>query len=247
MFIKIGKESNIFRLEVPKEVYAAYLTDGTENEEIMKLYEQHQGYGKSNHGIFILNQNVMKTKILLLAMALLFSLNLKAQGVPVYDNTNFISLIKQLFESAKQTSNLVKTVKFLKKQKENLEKVNNVVKQLKAVQEIGRNNKRLIDVVQNDLRDVLDSPYIKPDEVARVSESFNTIVENSLETMEFIDEILSSDYLKMSDADRAEILKEKEMESKEMVSEINMKTRRYRDIISFRKMQDKINNRETNY
>ncbi|MFB9053088.1 TraG family conjugative transposon ATPase [Formosa undariae] len=40
MFIKIGKESNIFRLEVPKEVYAAYLTDGKENEEIMMLYEQ---------------------------------------------------------------------------------------------------------------------------------------------------------------------------------------------------------------
>jgi len=40
MFIKIGKESNIFRLEVPKEVYAAYLTDGKENEAIMALYDQ---------------------------------------------------------------------------------------------------------------------------------------------------------------------------------------------------------------
>jgi conjugation system TraG family ATPase len=38
MFIKIGKESNIFRLEVPKEVYAAYLTDGQENEAIMAIY-----------------------------------------------------------------------------------------------------------------------------------------------------------------------------------------------------------------
>ncbi|WP_237274487.1 TraG family conjugative transposon ATPase [Tenacibaculum ovolyticum] len=42
MFIKIGKESNIFRLEVPKEVYAAYLTDGTENEAIMAIYEKSQ-------------------------------------------------------------------------------------------------------------------------------------------------------------------------------------------------------------
>jgi len=42
MFIKIGKQSNIFRLEVPKEVYAAYLTDGAENEEIMALYSKHQ-------------------------------------------------------------------------------------------------------------------------------------------------------------------------------------------------------------
>jgi len=42
MFIKIGKESNIFRLEVPPEVYAAYLTDGAESEEIMKCYQQYQ-------------------------------------------------------------------------------------------------------------------------------------------------------------------------------------------------------------
>jgi len=40
MFIKIGKESNIFRLEVPKEVYAAYLTDGKENEAIMTIYDR---------------------------------------------------------------------------------------------------------------------------------------------------------------------------------------------------------------
>ena len=40
MFIKIGKESNIFRLEVPPEVYAAYLTDGKENEAIMAIYNE---------------------------------------------------------------------------------------------------------------------------------------------------------------------------------------------------------------
>ena len=97
--------------------------------------------------------------------------------------------------------------------------------------------------MQNDLQDILNSPYIKPDEISRVTESFENIVQNSLETMDFIDQILSSDYLKMSDAERATILKQKEMESKEMVSAIRVKTKRYRDIISFRKMQDKINNR----
>lgn len=40
MFIKIGKESNIFRLEVPPQVYAAYLTEGKENDELMELYKQ---------------------------------------------------------------------------------------------------------------------------------------------------------------------------------------------------------------
>ncbi|WP_298310217.1 TraG family conjugative transposon ATPase [uncultured Aquimarina sp.] len=47
MFIKIGKESNIFRLEVPKKVFAAYLTDGSENEAIMKLYEKHHDMEKA--------------------------------------------------------------------------------------------------------------------------------------------------------------------------------------------------------
>ena len=72
-------------------------------------------------------------------------------------------------------------------------------------------------------------------------------MDNSLETAQFIDDILSSDFLKMTDAERAEILKTKEQESKEMISRVRTKTKRYEDIISFRKMQDKINNRETEY
>lgn len=182
-----------------------------------------------------------------LTIAFLSPSGATAQGMPTYDNTNFISLVKQLVESGKQTAQLIKSVKFLKDAKESIEKVSNVVRQLRAVEEIGRNNQRLIEVMQNDLQDILNSPYIKPDEVARVSESFSAIVQNSLDTMDFIDEILSSDYLKMSDAERAEILKQKEIESKEMVSDITIRTKRYRDIISFRKMQDKINNRETEY
>jgi conjugation system TraG family ATPase len=47
MFIKIGKESNIFRLEVPKEVYAAYLTDGKENDAIMAIYKKHNSMEKA--------------------------------------------------------------------------------------------------------------------------------------------------------------------------------------------------------
>lgn len=195
----------------------------------------------------------MKHKIRTISAILVFTIVLlipgsaSAQGMPVYDNTNFVSLVKTLVESAKQTSQLLKTVQFLKQQKENLEKVNAVIKQLKAVREIGRNNQKLINVMQNDLRDILNSPHIKPEEVSRVSESFSAVVENSLDTMDFIDQVLSSDFMKMSDADRAEILKQKELESKEMISNVTTKTKRYRDIISFRKMQDMVNNRETNY
>ena len=194
-----------------------------------------------------------KTKIksiligLAMTTALLLPSGATAQGMPVYDNTNFISLVKQLLESGKQTAEMIKSVKFLKDAKEAIEKVSSVVQQLRAVEEIAQNNQRLINVMQNDLQDILNSPYIKPEEIDKVMGSFETIVQNSLDTVDFIDEVLSSDYLKMSDAERAEILKAKELESKQMVANITTKTKRYRDIISFRKMQDKVNNRETGY
>ena len=173
--------------------------------------------------------------------------NVSAQGMPVYDNTNFIGLAKSLVESAKQTSELLKTVRFLKEQKERIEQVSNVIKQLKAVKELYRNNQKLYNMVQNDLRQILNSPYIKGDEVHRISESFNTIIERSVEDLDFVSEILSSNNLKMTDAERAVFLKQKELQSKEMVAEITQKTKRYREIISFREMKNKINNRETNY
>lgn len=187
------------------------------------------------------------TALVVFSMLLLLPARAMCQGMPTYDNTNFISLVKQLLESGKQTSQLIKSVQFLKDAKESIEKVSNVVEQLNAVQEIGQNNQRLINVMQNDLQDILNSPHIKPDEISNVVASFDAIVQNSLATVDFIDEILSSDYLKMTDAERAEVLKAKEKESQAMVSDITMKTKRYRDIISFRKMQDKVNNRETSY
>ncbi|WP_088341721.1 TraG family conjugative transposon ATPase [Robiginitalea sediminis] len=41
LFLKIGKQSNVYRLEVPREVYAAYLTDGAQSDVLQKLYERH--------------------------------------------------------------------------------------------------------------------------------------------------------------------------------------------------------------
>ncbi len=196
---------------------------------------------------FTMSKTKIKILVMTVALTLFMSGNATAQGMPTYDNTNFISLVKQLLESGKQTAQMIKSVKFLKDAKEAIEKVSSVVEQLRAVEEIGQNNQHLINVMQNDVQDILNSPYIKPDEVSRVVQSFDAIVQNSLDTVDFIDEVLSSDYLKMSDAERAEILKAKEMESKQMISNITTKTKRYRDIISFRKMQDKVNNRETEY
>ncbi|HEY9185831.1 MAG TPA: conjugal transfer protein [Salegentibacter sp.] len=192
-------------------------------------------------------KNRIKTMMLIGFLFLTVHTPAVSQGMPVYDNTNFISLAKSLIESAKQTTQLLKTVEFLKTQKENIERVNNVIKQLNAVRELARNNQILFETVRDDLREILNSPYIKPEEVTRISDSFNAIMENSLEDLDFIDKILTSDYFKMSDAERAQVLRERELQSREMVAEITLKTKRYNDIISFREMQNKINNRILNY
>jgi hypothetical protein len=185
--------------------------------------------------------------MLALSLALLLPAGAACQGMPVYDNTNFISMTKSLLESAKQTSELLKTVEFLKEQKENIVKVNNTIRQLKAVRELARNNEILFRTVQNDLRDILNSPYIKAGEVEQVSRAFEQIMDTAIDDLDFVNQILSSDFLKMTDAERTAILMEKKVQSQEMVAELEVKTRRYREIISFRRMQDIINNRETEY
>jgi hypothetical protein len=189
----------------------------------------------------------MKKAMVSAILILIMGTGARAQGIPVYDNTNFISFVKSLIESGKQTSNLIKTVKFLKQQKERVEKVSNVIKQLNAVKEINKNHQVLFKVVKNDLREILNSPFIRPTEVTRISDSFNSIIDTAIEDLDFCEQLLSNDQLKMTDGERAQVLKGMELKSKEMVIEIDEKTKRYHDIISFREMQEKINNRKSNY
>ena len=161
-----------------------------------------------------------KTLILALILAISLPGRATAQGMPVYDNTNFISMTKSLLESAKQTSELLKTVEFLKEQKDNIVKVNNTIKQLKALRELARNNEILFRTVQNDLRDILNSPYIKAGEVEQVSKAFEQIMDTAIDDLDFVNQILSSDFLKMTDAERTAILMEKKVQSQEMVAEL---------------------------
>ncbi len=192
-------------------------------------------------------KKTMPMLVLTMFLAFLMPTRTLCQGMPVYDNTSFISLVKQLVESAKQTSEMIKTVQFLKQAKETIEKVNNAVKQYEAVKEINENNEALVNMVRSDLRGILNSPYIHPDEIDAVSNAFNMIIDGSLRNLEFMNQVLSNDFLKLNDAERLAILEAQRDDSQKMVADITLKNKRYKLIISFREMQDKINNRETNY
>ncbi|MUP46531.1 conjugal transfer protein [Gramella sp. BOM4] len=189
----------------------------------------------------------MKKIILLFILITIYSGKSSAQGMPVYDNTNFLALAQSLIESTKQTSELFKTVKFLKEQKERIEQVSNIVKQLQVVREIIDNNQRLYETVQQDLREILNSPYIRADEVDQISDSFNSLIGNALLDLEFSRDLLTSNFLNMTDAERLAILEAQRLRSREMIHEIELKKRRYRAIIEFREIKKSINNRVSNY
>ncbi|HEA21107.1 MAG TPA: conjugal transfer protein [Pricia antarctica] len=185
--------------------------------------------------------------ILFALFAMAMTIKSSAQGIPVYDNVGFISLVKQIFESAKQTSEMIKTVKFMKQAKEAIDKVNDAVKQYEAVKEITANNEALVNMVSSDLRGILNSPYIRRHEVDAVSNAFNSIIDGSLRNLEFMNQVLSNDFLKLNDGERLAILEKHRDASQKMVADITLKNKRYKMIISFREMQDKINTRATNY
>ncbi len=103
------------------------LTQKTSSMKILQKSQEHL------QNCSVVGKTKIEIVLVIMTIFLLMPGRAAAQGMPVYDNTNFISLAKSLIESAKQTSQLLKTVDFLKQQKENLEKVNSVIKQLKAV------------------------------------------------------------------------------------------------------------------
>ena len=189
----------------------------------------------------------MKMKKIFIVLVIVFSHRGYSQGMPVYDNTNFISLTKSLIESAKQTSQLLKTVEFLNEQKQRLEQVSSVIKQIRAVQEIAGNNQRLISVVQHDLKEILNSPFIKPEELDRIAESFNSIIDVALEDIGFMQQLLTSNLLNMTDSERLTLLEQQKIRSRELLAEAGLRTKRYKAIISFREINDRINQRETKF
>ena len=65
------------------------------------------------NSFFTMSKTKIKILVMTVALTLFMSGNATAQGMPTYDNTNFISLVKQLVESGKQTAQMNKSVKFL--------------------------------------------------------------------------------------------------------------------------------------
>lgn len=136
----------------------------------------------------------LNISVVVMILVILLPTSSMGQGMPVYDNTNFISLAKQLVESAKQTSQLLKTVEFLKEQKDHIEQVSTTVRQLNAVKKLVKNNQQLLNMVNRDVKSIINSPYITYEEIPQVITSFEDILVYAMESISYVDKILTSHF-----------------------------------------------------
>ena len=182
----------------------------------------------------------MKIYLFLLS-AFLLSGQLSAQGMPVYDNTNFLTLGKQLIESGKQTSQLIQTVKFLKEQKERLDRVNAVVRDLKLIREIVDDHKTLHTEIRREFRQLGSSPLLRNQELQILSAYLEGAMAQSMDDLELIRELLQHDRFKMTDKDRIDLLQQRRRRMDQVKLNCEAQVRRYRAMIDFRKMVEAAN------
>ncbi|MBL7473308.1 conjugal transfer protein [Robertkochia sediminum] len=176
----------------------------------------------------------MKTYIYLAIGVFLFSSELRAQGMPVYDNTNFLTLGKQLLESGKQTSQLIRTVQFLKQQQERLEQVNGVIRDLKLIREIIEEHKSLQLEIRRDFGLLGSSKYLAKDELRELSKTLERTMAASMDDLDMIRQLLRNDHFKMTDKDRIDLLGQRRQRMEEARAICMTQMRRYTAMIDFR-------------
>lgn len=178
----------------------------------------------------------MKSYLYLFMGVFLLSFRLGAQGMPVYDNTNFLTLGKQLLESGKQTSQLIQTVNFLKQQKERLEQVSGVIRDLKLIGEIIEDHKTLHGELQREFQLLQSSNLLANHELRELSKTLENIMGASLDDMDLIRQLLRNDHFKMTDKDRLDLLERRRRSMEGASASCKAQVKRYRAMIHFRKM-----------
>ncbi|WP_141402402.1 conjugal transfer protein [Sediminicola luteus] len=173
----------------------------------------------------------------MLSIWLCLGQGLWGQGMPVYDNTNFLTLGKQLVESGKQTAELLKMVEFLKQQKERLELVNGWVRELKAVEELLADHRKIFTRIEGDLQEILGSPYVTAVERDRMVSTFEGLLELAQEDLEFLSTLLLEGGFDMDDAQRTTFILDTRRRMQALDWDTQRRLSRYRDLLALRESQ----------
>lgn len=127
----------------------------------------------------------------------------------VNDPTN-LAKIKEIVKSGEETvSTMKKQIEYIEQAKDQLEKVNSYVRQASTTKKALDNAKRLTTTITQAHTD-LSKLNLDAGTLDSYSQSLDNLYEGVLETVSDLTVILTDGSLKMSDAERLRIIKEKE-------------------------------------
>jgi len=168
------------------------------------------------------------------------------QGLPVYDNTSFLSMIQQLAAMGTQTAEIIKTVNFMADAVDRIQDVSGVIRDINTVARLIDRNRDIYELLNNDVRNLISNPVITPNEAERLYDKVERLWDITQEDVALIEQILEDNVFKMEDTDRMTKIREAEKNADETYNTLKIEIRDYNTIVEFRELQQAINNARNN-
>ena len=149
-------------------------------------------------------------KIALLITLFSFSFTYSQAGIPqvVNDPQANSSLVTRIAQGAEQVRNGLKEIEFLEDAKKTLVAVNTVIRDANEIKEIYALQVKILNNSTSRIKSLRESKQFTAKEMIDINNSYSTILDSSMKTLETLDKLLSDDIFKMKDADRLKFIKE---------------------------------------
>lgn len=147
----------------------------------------------------------MKTTLVICTF-LIFTMHSNAQLV-VNDPLANSSLLTSITQGAEQVRNGLEQLELLKKAKDAVDKVSGVVRDVKEIEEIYNIQKAILKNSTDYLRQLQKTNLFENKEMVNITTNYNTVIDNSVKSIEALNKVLSSGLFKMTDAERLEYIR----------------------------------------
>ena len=146
-----------------------------------------------------------------------------------------------LVKATEQIRQLKKQTDFLEDAKNKVQKVSNKVKEFKGYKRIIERNGRVVNLVKSNIAGIVDSPDMTPQEISIIQNSYQSILNQAIDNLEFVSNIISDDYWEMTDFERITLLQKKEKEMKSLEYDAELKIGYYKRRVEHRRFVRAVN------
>ena len=180
-------------------------------------------------------------KSILIFIAFLFAFsNVNAQMI-VNDPAATGKLVIAIKKAKEQIERIKDQTKFLSDAKDAVVKVNNNVRQVQSLKRMVETNTKILTRLNSELGGYLSSPSLSEQDVINANHNFNRLFSQAQSNIDFITNVLSDNYFKLSDYERLELIQKKEQESIVLNKETGRALSRLKTKIKYNKTLQAIN------